>query len=306
MGSILHQLNKTIAVVVAFNPGGGFRERVLRTLDEFGAVVIVDNGSAEAGRRVIAPLAEVAHVSVIVNAANMGLGCALNQGVRFALSEGFEWICTLDQDSMMQPGFKRAMEAVHGRLGARAADVAFLAPVYQDERSGIRTSYATAPGPVPGCALVNETITSGNLVSAATFHAIGLFDDGLFIDYLDYDFSLRCRIQGRAILEVQDAVLLHNLGNATPHRLLGRRFFVTHHSALRRYYITRNRLTLYARYFARTPAWVLKDGARCLLDLFKVVFYETDRPAKLGSMIQGTLHALTGKRGARPQGRKSQ
>lgn len=304
---MLQQLNKTIAVVVAFNPGEGFHERCLRTLAEFGAVVVVDNGSTEAGRQTITLLAGVGGIAIIVNDTNMGLGYALNQGVRFAMSQGFEWIGTLDQDSMMQPGFMHAMEDVYARLdAATTAQLAFLAPVYQDERSGIRTSYAARPGPVPGCAIVNETITSGNLVPASTFQAVGLFDDGLFIDYLDYDFSLRCRIQGRTIFEVPAAVLLHNLGNATPHQLLGRRFFVTHHSALRRYYITRNRLTLYARYFAKTPAWVLKDGVRFLLDLFKVVFYEKGRTAKLSSMMQGTFDALAGKRGARPQARKDQ
>ena len=56
----------------------------------------------------------------------------------------------------------------------------------------------------------------------------------------------------------------------------------------------------------KTPAWVLKDGARFLLDLFKVVTYESDRPAKLAGMIQGTFHALIRKRGQRPYGRKRQ
>jgi rhamnosyltransferase len=303
---MLHYLNSTIAVIIAFNPDAGFCERCFRTLDEVGSVIVVDNGSSEAGRKTIATLADVPGIFLIVNDENKGLGCALNQGIRLAMSKGFQWICTLDQDSLMQPGFKRAMENIASQLDERVVDLGFLAPVYQDEKSGIFTSYASRPGPVPGCSIANETITSGNLVPASTFRAVGLFDEGLFIDYLDYDFSLRCRIHGKAIVEVSSAVLLHNLGNSTRHRLLGRPFFVTHHSALRRYYITRNRITLYARYFAKTPDWVMKDGARFMLDLFKVGFYESDRHAKLRSMMQGALHAFTGRRGPRPQEGKSQ
>jgi len=294
------KIPSAVALVVAYNPGSGFRDRCLETLRQFGSVVIIDNGSEQAIGRDVSLLAATSGIHVISNKVNMGLGFALNQGIRYAIEQGYDWVCTLDHDSRLSPNFARVMfDAIEGAKRAQVP-LAFLSPVYVDEKSGIRTAYGSRSATVAGCMVADVTITSGNLVPVSTFINAGLFDADLFIDYLDYDFSLRCRRRGLFILEVAEAILLHNLGDSEPRTLLGKTFFVTHHSALRRYYITRNRIVVFARHCSYAPGMTVREATRIGLDFLKVVCFESDKKNKLQAMVDGFVDAVKGGRGPRP------
>lgn len=94
------------AVIVTFHPPNTLFEEVVGVSQEVAKVYIYDNTDEDKGET---PLATVfqnfANVEVIKNPGNLGLGTALNMAADRAISEGFEWLLTLDQDSLLLPGF---------------------------------------------------------------------------------------------------------------------------------------------------------------------------------------------------------
>lgn len=94
--------NKIYAVVVSYNGLNSILESVERLQKYVSTVCIVDNGS---NKETIELLNELEHqytnVKVIKLYENMGIGFALNIGIREARIANAEWLLTMDQDSII-------------------------------------------------------------------------------------------------------------------------------------------------------------------------------------------------------------
>jgi rhamnosyltransferase len=235
--------DQVVAVVVSFNGGEQLRVGVDALLAQIEHVLVVDNGSEESSLAVLRDLETHPRVTVTRLGRNTGMGHALNVGVRFARERGFDWILTMDQDSVPQPSmveaFRRAVE--------RDPALACLTPMRIGESANDREP-ATP---------VRYAITSGNLVRMSVFERVGWYDEGLFVDCTDFDFSLRVRRAGFAICRVADAAMTHQLGDALDSSTPFRRFYARH-SPSRRYYMYRNLLYIVRRYALVDPVFVAK------------------------------------------------
>jgi rhamnosyltransferase len=236
-------------------------------------------------------------VSVVRLGSNLGIATALNTGLRLAASQGFRWLATFDQDSRATPSMLQEMTQALAAFPERDR-VGLVAPLHQDRRVGITVSDGRREQAGPGWNVIRTTMTSGNLVNIATAQAVGGFDDSLFIDYVDHEFCLRLRRRGYCILEATRAVLDHALGNMEMRSLGVARMGVTHHSALRRYYITRNRMLVWRGYWRSEPAWVLRDVRRFLSESAGIVLFEKDAGAKVRMALRGIRDASRNVRGA--------
>ncbi|MBI3875963.1 MAG: glycosyltransferase family 2 protein [Verrucomicrobia bacterium] len=293
-------MNGICAIVVTFNPPPDVAANVAALLPQVDALVIVDNASRPAAKVLLEPLRAEAKVNFIFNAENLGIGAALNQGVRFAQERGFEWIASFDQDSRAPADYLRTL------LDARAAfpqpeRVAVVAPRYRDNAAGTLHSFAYGRPPEHELfAVVRTTITSGNLLPAKLFAAAGFFREDFFIDYVDHEFCLRCRRAGWVILEARRAMLDHRLGAPTRHKFLWMRPQVFNRSPARHYYIARNRLMTYRLHGGLDWAWMLRDAKEFLRETAKLILLEADKGPKLRALGQGIWHAVTGRLGPRP------
>ena len=137
-------------------------------------------------------------------------------------------------------------------------------------------------------------IASGSLIPAAVLRAVGGMRDDFFIDYVDVEFSLRLRRHGYRILAVGDARLNHRLGEYEERRLLWRTVAVTHHSALRRFYQYRNRIVTLRLYGRAYPAFVRWEVRSVLVDLVRLLCFETGRWRKLSSVVRGAIQGVRG------------
>jgi rhamnosyltransferase len=107
------------------------------------------------------------------------------------------------------------------------------------------------------------------------------------MDYVDHDFCFRVRRHGLRIIQANSAILQHQLGSPTLHRLLGRYFTTSNYSPNRRYHNTRNRIIVYRRYFYTETFWIVCDWFRWLRETLKMILVERDRKNKLASLAQG-------------------
>jgi len=252
-------------------------------------VLVVDNGSRPSGVARIQHCCEEGACCAIYNETNMGIAYALNQGVRYAVEQGCQWVLTLDQDSLVTPGMVETMfnvyESLRPEVRERTAGL-FATPI---EKAVARPEDFRSDPTNTNYEKVVVGITSGNLLRTEVFEKVGFFDEKLFIDYVDHDFYLRLASAGYQLLECQGAKLIHQRGNYTERRLLGKCTATTNHSALRRYYITRNRMHMWKVYGASHPDFVRHDKKTFRKQLLKMLLVEDDRWAKLKMMAKGAM-----------------
>jgi hypothetical protein len=59
---------------------------------------------------------------------------------------------------------------------------------------------------------------------------------------------------------------------------------------------------MYARYATSSPRWVARDAWHYPKEILKLVLYGQQRGPKLGAILRGAWHALSGRRGPWPPG----
>jgi rhamnosyltransferase len=94
----------TAASVVTFFPDEDLAARLDVLTTQCSALVIVDNSTNIAARKLVAEAAAEAGANSIANNANLGVAAALNQAARWAESQQLEWLLTIDQDSSLAHG----------------------------------------------------------------------------------------------------------------------------------------------------------------------------------------------------------
>lgn len=273
-----------VGVVVTYNPDATLARNLAALREQVVEVVVVDNGTSdfEAVRRACGETG----CRLIRNERNLGIAAALNQGYAAAAQAGAEWLAMFDQDSLPPGGGVAALLRLadahpHGeRIGV-------LAMTHEDRGTG-RAYHA--PSDVleegPGWRLLRTTITSGSLARCETLRRLGGFEERLFIDFVDHEFCLRIRRHDWLVVEAPDVVMTHSMGASRVHRFLGRRMVLTHHSAWRRYFMTRNQLEIYRRNLLFEPLWCARGFATLALGTMVMLAVEDQAPAKLRAVLR--------------------
>jgi rhamnosyltransferase len=299
-------------VVVTYHPAGDVESRLEKMAAQGGLLLVVDNGSVEdcGGLKEICDR----HAwELIANPVNLGLGAALNQGVRRMTEHEARWVLLFDQDSEPAPDMSERMIETLQRHPAPES-VAIVGPIFRDPNTGrhhrvLRQNprwpwlFQKVAHTADDLRAVSMVITSGSLLRVADFNEIGPFDEALFIDYVDTDFCLRCRAAGRLIAISAAARLDHQFGRREQRRFLGLAFYPTNHPPIRHYYIARNRVLMLRRHGLQFPHWMFFDLAAAGLWLFRVLAFEQAKGSKLKAMLRGTWDGLRGQGGPCPPGR---
>ena len=279
------------AVVVTFHPEASVEEHLRAVRPQVDVLVVVDNGSSaselEWMRRVCGEL----QAALIENGENLGIATALNVGVRAVIERGLPYVLLFDQDSCATPGFAQAMLTGFERSpwGAR---LGILVPRYMDRR----LNFEIPPDRVSQG--LEAAMTSGSLIRSKTFADQGLFMDALFIDAVDYEFSLRLRQAGSIIDQCDEAVLLHAPGEPVVHRFRGRRLFQTaNYTPIRRYYQERNKIWVARRYFQSFPVFCAKLFLFSAKDFVKILVAESGKWKKCRFFLRGVVDGLRGRMG---------
>lgn len=281
------------AVIVTYHPAARMIDNLYSIRAQVDGMVVVDNGSSPAELDALSAACIDCGFKLITNGENLGLAEALNQGVRQALSEKFTWVILFDQDSTITPGFIRQMFTTweghpqHERIAS-------LHPRYVDPITG-RESFilrASDGGPF-------KSVTSGALMPAWIFDKVGFFASEYFIDEVDTEYCLRIRAAGYLVADSPEATLLHHVGHPEAYSVMGFTFWPTHHSAVRRYYMSRNRIVIFCKYFRIFPGWVAYLSYEYLRETVKCFVGEPDRAHKFRNFLLGTWDGLTGRLGKR-------
>lgn len=265
-------------ITVTYNPDLAILETQLRQLPTHALRVIVDNASEPATRERLARLCEGYSVVFVQNAENLGLATGLNIGARKALelAPTVQYLLFLDQDT--EPGLDGVDDLVQAyeALLAQGFLPGCAGPRMVDAHTGLQHGFhcmtrwhwlrrfppATQTEPVR----VANLNGSGTLVPAAVYRALGGFDDALFIDHVDTEWSFRVLAAGYVLYGIPQVAFVHRMGEASARFwLFGWRLWPVR-SATRHYYLFRNAITLMRRDYVPWP-WKIWATPKLLLTL---------------------------------------
>jgi rhamnosyltransferase len=281
----------TCAVVITFRPPASVLDNLAKVRPQVDRLVVVDNGSSPELLSPFHAAAQDLGFTLIENGVNLGIAAALNTGVRWAKAQGFQYVALFDQDSTVTESFIPAMLAEYESHPDRK-NLALVTPCQVNRNDGLTRVHGCAKDGGPLVA-----ITSGSLMPIEIFDRCGWFEEGLIIDCVDHEYCLRARSLGYTLAECRKAVLLVAVGAATCHRAFGLKINATHHSARRRYYMTRNRLVMVKRFWKRQPGWCFRTIRDVLQSTINLTLVEEERWSKLTHTARGVYDALCGRMG---------
>lgn len=264
------------AGIVTYNPDiDRLKENIDSIMQQVSELVIVDNGSANVDD-ICGMIEGRSGIYMIWNEENQGIAKALNEIVRFADEHGWDWVLTLDQDSVVMPGlidnYRQYMDF---------DKVAMITCLFLDRNYGIQQEFEFSEE----YRYAERCITSGCLTKVAPCLETGGFDEAMFIDYVDFDMCYMLRERGYRILQSSFRGVLHELGNSQRRVFFGREVIVTNHSPGRRYYYSRNLIYFIRKHKGHVNA--LRYYIKLYGRLGVVILYEKNKWSKLKSGFKG-------------------
>lgn len=235
---------KIAACVVWYNPD----ENCIKNLKSYfysaspiRHLYIVDNSSYD-NTKLLEHLIERNDITYIANKKNNGIAKALNQGCELAIRSGFQYIMTMDQDSIyLNDNFLRYMKEIDKNLD-KAESFAPNTIQPKEVLPFILRIKKTLIHEGNDFVFCDRCITSGNVINLDIWNKIGGFNEDLFIDQVDFDFCYRLTNNTQekrgVVLKFQSIFLTHSIGS--PKKSLLPEF--DSHSGVRIYYIFRNML----------------------------------------------------------------
>jgi rhamnosyltransferase len=280
------------AIVVTYHPDEEVLNNLTTLRQQVADIIVVDNGSAETERAQLRERCAALSATLIENPTNLGIPRALNQGILCAREHHALWVLLFDQDSRVTDDFVDALLRFFASnpWGDR---LAIANPRYLDMRFN-----TDLPQHREVNGELESATTSGSLSPMRIFDQFGLFAEELFIDGVDYEYSLRLRTHGYVIAKCSEAVLLHSPGSPTHHNLFGSKpFQASNYAPVRRYYQERNKIWNLRRYGRSFPGFFVNQFTISLKDLIKIVLVEDNSWVKLRFFLRGIADGLRNRMG---------
>lgn len=217
--------------------------------------LVVDNGSHDDSRAQI--MAACPDVNLIARSDNGGFARGMNDGIRYALKAGADFIFLVNNDTYLAP------DAIAQLISAAKSDIGLIAPIiyyaHEPQRvwsiGAMVSRWLLEPLKNPRGMIDTEQWPSylerefvpacGLLVPRPVWEQVGLFDERFFMYYEDLDFCLRLHHLGWRIVIFPQAKMWHKVSSSSG----------GHDSPNERYWMARSSV-LYFRKHARPWQWV--------------------------------------------------
>jgi rhamnosyltransferase len=256
---------KTFAVeVVLYKPELADIEKVNNYVNDFDRVIIFDN--TEDNSDYVRFIKKDKRLMYIYKASNMGLSYAYNYVLNSTYIENIDYLCTMDQDSVFE---SEEIVKMKNFIGMSEFDnVAIFAPSVTF-RGGKNLSHTNNE-----YSYVDWVISSGSFINLSVINSENIrFDENYFIDRVDIDFCKQVKLMGYEIIIYNKSTLRQSLGSLS-------KSGVIQHSALRCYYIARNRLYYNKKYYNKFNFYIL-SLLQFINNMFKILLFEDDKYKKI-------------------------
>lgn len=253
-------------------------------------IIIVNNSSA-------CLFFESEFIEVINLNDNFGIAKAQSIGMAYSFSSGADFVLQMDQDSEPDSDLVEKLLLTYNELSSLGYNVGIVGPQDIDKDSlEINKARVKIGRNIEGtnCFIVEQTLSSGSLISKSAYDKTGGMNDNLFIDAVDEEYCWRVRENGFIVVKNNDVHLAHKIG-------LGNKTFLgvikLGVSAPIRYYYQFRNVILLSKYKSTPKYW---KYSLWLKMVFKIVVF----PIQLKSgkqvfnfMVKGIADGFKGKYG---------
>lgn len=270
--SLIKNKDNIVAGIVLYNPDlDRLQENIEHIVNQVNKVILYDNGSDNISDIEKLINEHIWDIALLKSDSNTGIAVALNMVCKWSFERGYQYIITLDQDSVCPE------EIVDTLLKDMKPGVAVAAPniIYRNNESFTKRKHKKDN--------VEWVITSGSFISLIAWNKIGGFDEKLFIDGVDRDFCQRAHYHGYQIVKDNGTELIHELGNLRCRKILWRTVFVTNHPPVRKYYMIRNSIYLDKKHSENKRFFYIAKN------LFKTLIYENQKIIKIKYIYKGII-----------------
>lgn len=240
---------KLCSVTVWYNPDESCVKNILTYSSVVEKCYIIDNSDSDNSDL----SSEITNAVYLPNMANLGIAKALNAGCENALSDGFEWCMTMDQDSSWNETDLQAYFASIEKYSSQE-NVSFAPNLKPDDDRNYSSFFGdflrkflknAHECPEPFDVLYpNKVITSGNVIALPVWDKIGKFYEPFFIDEVDHEFCFRLRRNEFKLIFFPKIFMNHQLGK--PKRTIFPK--LDNHDGVRLYYMVRNGMYIKKNY----------------------------------------------------------
>ncbi len=171
---------------------------------------------------------------------NKGIAFAQNVGINISMEAGADFVLFFDQDSEVDASYCMSMLEEYKRVKTLVPNLAILGPtvINKETGEGYKSGGSTNKS---GFVITNALISSGTIVETETLKVVGLMDDELFIDAVDFEWCWRAVSKGYTCARTESVKLPHKVGQKNK-TILGVSYIIS--SPFRYYYQYRNWLWL--------------------------------------------------------------
>ena len=239
---------------------------------------VVDNSDTTISP-LVGKLKYLPNVTYLPNGGNLGVAVALNRAAKQAMSEGYSYLLTMDDDSHTPPDLITTM-------------LTFLNTYSKKDSVGIVSAAheQSTSNTLPKSVLT--TMTSGNLLNLSIYKQMGPFRNDFFIDHVDHEYCLRLVKAGYQVIELPGLLLGHKLGERKKTGWFGRTY--VSHAPVRSYYYIRNGIIVLKIYKNCFPTFHSRLRLLLVKEVLKVLLFEKQKVRRLRFIWQGFIDALCG------------
>ena len=216
---------------------------------------------------------------------NKGIAFALNKIAKYAISEGYDWLLTLDDDSVVYPNlitrYSKYLSMKNiGQISCLLKDRNIISNNIENKNSWDLKEK-------------KYVITSASLIKLNVLVKAGGFDTDLFIDWVDNEVCCALRKVGYKSFQVNYVGLLQEMGAIKSYKLFSKIFYTPNYSSIRYYYNARNSIFVSRLYPSEEKT--RKIIVNQLKMMTQIIFFEADKYSKVKAIVKGIKDGLTKK-----------
>ncbi len=290
------KFNNVVAVVILYNPElNCLKNSLLSLVEQVDKIVLVDNSTDNTKIHNFVEKNNLKNIHYLPQGANLGVAKAQNIGIRYAISQAYEYCLIMDQDSVPDSEMVFHLMEDFILLNERKINIGVIGPIpinknTQKEYSPRLKKYSTFFKDIDHILKVDELISSGSLIKTDLFLKVGLMDESLFIDGVDHEWCWRSNKLGYYCVMSKKAKLVHMLGEGD-RKVLGIRVAIS--SPFRIYYQYRNYFYLIKKSYVPLY-WKLNNGFKYLIKLFYYPIFIFPRTKYLINIVKGIYAGIKG------------
>ena len=198
----------TIAIIILYNSTKETIEKWKNYIEFHPEVFFLFVDNSECG---MANIIEFSNATTISNEKNVGIAAAQNIGIKYAESKKFKYVIFFDQDSEIAPFFLQNIVLEFEKIKKNDPQIVILGPTIINKDLSVEYKHCDSLNK-EGNAIVSSVISSGSIVDVDSFSIVGLMNEKMFIDYVDFEWCWRAQSKGYLCYRTHNIVLPHKVG----------------------------------------------------------------------------------------------